>query len=220
MPTIVRNQARLGLLAQTQVAVLAAKTVSALVRSGTTATATATAHGFVVGDWVLVAGSSLLGYNGLFQVATVADANTFTYTMEADPGASSAGSVTAQKGVASAIWGDGTSPAGIVTSGGYPGASVGALASSTGGEVHARVATTTAPTTVCRIVVWTSGTAAPGTWRDLPAVDTTILANDQQGYAIPIRHGKFALVFFYRVAGTAVYVDCVAHEDTSYTSGS
>lgn len=52
----------------------------------TTATVTLTDHGFSVGDWVRVSGVTFATaadgfYNGAFQVDTVADADTFTYTM-------------------------------------------------------------------------------------------------------------------------------------------
>jgi hypothetical protein len=171
-----------------------------------------------VGDWVLIQGADLPQYNGPTQVVTVPDANNFTYTIESDPGASAAGNLGAQKGLAASLWGDGTSPAGIVTSGGYPGASVGAIATGLGGTLLPRVATTTAPTTPCRIGVYTSATAAPGTWRFETAQDATVAANDQSGDPIPVAHGKFILVLFWRVAGTAVVCALDADEDTSYTS--
>jgi hypothetical protein len=206
MPTITRNQNRRALLAPTSLPVNTAKTVSALTRSGTTATATATSHGFSVGDWVLIQGSNLPNYNGPFQVVTTADANTFTYTMEADPGASSAGSITAIKGVGSSIWGDGS------------GGTVGALPTAFGGVLVARMATTTAPTTAPRLTVFSSPSGAAGTWRERISVDGTVVANDQSTHFVAVDHGSFVLAFFWRVAGTAVVVDAVGQENTSYSS--
>ena len=63
-----------------------------LVRSGTTATATLTGHDLITGDKVLISGAEQDEYNGVFTV-TVATANTFTYTMSADPGASGSGTI-------------------------------------------------------------------------------------------------------------------------------
>lgn len=212
MPTITRTQNRRTLLASTQLGLNTSKSVSALTRSSTTATGTSTSHGFSVGDWVVVQGSDRPPYNGPFQVVTVADANTFTYTMESDPGATSAGSVTAQKGVGPTnLWGDGTTPSGSP-------ASIGALPTATGGTVIARVATTTAPTTACRVSVFVSPTGLPGTWREVGSPEATLTANDMSTHPIDVPRGGFVLVVFWRVAGTAVYCDAVGHEDTSYVS--
>lgn len=210
MATITRTQNRRVLKTPTSLAVNASKSVSAITRSTTTATATSTSHGFSAGDWVIIQGADLPQYNGPFQVVTVADANTFTYTMESDPGASSAGTRTAQKGVAASIWGDGSTVDSNVT--------VGALTTAEGGDLIARVATTTAPTTACRVHVFTSATAAPGTWREETYVDATVTASDMSTHKITVPRGRFVLVLFWRVAGTAVVVDCVADEDTSHTS--
>lgn len=61
-----------------------AKTVTNLVYSAgsNTVTGTSTAHGFPIGDtiYVTVAGATPAGYNGTF-LATIVDANTFTYAM-------------------------------------------------------------------------------------------------------------------------------------------
>lgn len=208
--TTTRTQVRRTLLASTQVPVNAAKSVSALARSGTTATATSTGHGYSVGDWVLIQGSDRPPYNGVFQVATVADANTFTYTMEADPGASSAGVVTAQKGIAASIWGDGTTIGGNAT--------VGALPTALGGDVVARVATTTAPTTACRVSVYRSPSAVAGTWRLWTSVDATVTANDMSEHVVEVPRGNFVLVFLWRVAGTAIYADVTGNEESSLVS--
>lgn len=66
-----------------------------LTASSTTATATSSsAHGYKVGDWIRVSGVSPSQYNGLFQVATVPSATTFTYTTLSAPGGSGSGTLT------------------------------------------------------------------------------------------------------------------------------
>lgn len=60
-------------------------------RSGTTATLTKTSHGRSNGDKVLIQGFALAEFNGIFTVANAA-ANTFDYTIKADPGANPSGS--------------------------------------------------------------------------------------------------------------------------------
>jgi type IV pilus assembly protein PilY1 len=60
--------------------------VTSITRSGTTATVNATAHGFRANDQVVITGSSVANYNGIFVIATVA-ANSFTYTLPASVGA-------------------------------------------------------------------------------------------------------------------------------------
>jgi hypothetical protein len=65
------------------------KTISTLTRGGTgnlTATATLTAHGYATGDRINIRGATPTEFNGDFFI-TVTNANTFTYTMAADPGA-------------------------------------------------------------------------------------------------------------------------------------
>lgn len=64
----------------------------AITRSGTTATVAKTAHGLSNGNIVMIQGASIGMYNGVFTVANAA-ANTFDYTIKADPGANAAGSV-------------------------------------------------------------------------------------------------------------------------------
>jgi hypothetical protein len=49
-------------------------------QSGTTVTVTATAHGLIVGNTVFADITSGTGVDGTYTVATVTDANTFTYT--------------------------------------------------------------------------------------------------------------------------------------------
>lgn len=55
------------------------KTVSSLTRSGTTATATCAAHGYVVGDKITISNVYEPGWNGIWEVATAPNANTFTF---------------------------------------------------------------------------------------------------------------------------------------------
>lgn len=50
------------------------------VRASSTVTVTAVGHGLVVGQWIVVSNASNSALNGTYQVATVADADTFTYT--------------------------------------------------------------------------------------------------------------------------------------------
>lgn len=73
-----------------------------ITRSGMTATLTKTAHGFLAGDWIRIAGVTFAApadgyYLGAFQVATVPTDDTLTYTMAGTPtNASAAGSPTVQ----------------------------------------------------------------------------------------------------------------------------
>jgi hypothetical protein len=76
------------------------KTISSLTRGGSgnlTATATLAAHGYATGDRINIRGASPAQYNGDFYI-TATDANTFTYTMAADPGANATGTLVANKG--------------------------------------------------------------------------------------------------------------------------
>jgi hypothetical protein len=79
------------------------KSISSIARGGTsnlTATATLTAHGYATGDYVNIRGAAQSQYNGNFYI-TVSGANaanTFTYTMTADPGASASGTLLANRG--------------------------------------------------------------------------------------------------------------------------
>lgn len=65
-------------------------TGASVTRTGTTATLTKTSHGLSNGDKVLIQGFSLAEFNGVFTVANSA-ANTFDYTISADPGANPSG---------------------------------------------------------------------------------------------------------------------------------
>jgi len=75
-------------------ALTAAQALTSITRVGTTATATSTAgaHGYTTGDIVNVTGAAQSQYNGSFTI-TVTGANTFTYTMTSDPGASASGTL-------------------------------------------------------------------------------------------------------------------------------
>lgn len=59
----------------------ASKTVTALTRSGTTATATCTAHGIAPGEKISISNVYDAGWNGSWTVATVPNANSFTFTV-------------------------------------------------------------------------------------------------------------------------------------------
>lgn len=67
------------------------KTIT-ITRSGTTATASCTAHGFIAGDPVLVSGADQTDYNGDFTVVS-ATANTFTYTVANSPATPATGTI-------------------------------------------------------------------------------------------------------------------------------
>jgi hypothetical protein len=76
------------------------KSISSLTRGGSgnlTATATLDAHGYATGDRINIRGASPSQYNGDFYI-TATGANTFTYTMAADPGAAATGTLVANKG--------------------------------------------------------------------------------------------------------------------------
>ena len=72
----------------------AAIAVTSLTRSGTTATATAPAHGYASDDRVTLAGAGQAEYNGTV-VVTVVDANTFSYTVSGSPATPATGTITA-----------------------------------------------------------------------------------------------------------------------------
>jgi hypothetical protein len=73
------------------------KTVTSITRSSTTATVTATAHGFTTGDQVNIRGAVQTDYNGDF-IVTVTDANTFTYTVSGSPATPATGTIIANNG--------------------------------------------------------------------------------------------------------------------------
>lgn len=76
------------------------KSISSITRGGVgnlTATATLTAHGYLTGDYVNIRGAAEAQYNGNFYI-TVTGADTFTYTLPADPGLSASGTLIANRG--------------------------------------------------------------------------------------------------------------------------
>jgi hypothetical protein len=73
------------------------KAVTSITRASTTATVTATAHGFTTGDQVNIRGAVQTDYNGDF-IVTVTDANTFTYTVSGNPATPATGTIIANNG--------------------------------------------------------------------------------------------------------------------------
>jgi type IV pilus modification protein PilV len=61
--------------------------ITALSRSGTTATGTATGHPFTAGSWVNVSGVTPLAWNGNFRLSAVTTGSTFSYPLPSNPGA-------------------------------------------------------------------------------------------------------------------------------------
>lgn len=70
------------------------KTIT-ITRSGTTATASCTSHGFVDKHVLLVAGADQTEYNGEVEI-TYVDANTFTFTVSGSPASPATGTITAK----------------------------------------------------------------------------------------------------------------------------
>ena len=77
---------------------LAAQSVksAAIVSTGTTATATIASHSYSNGDTVEISGANEADYNGTFIISNVA-ANTFDYTMGADPVDTATGTIRCRK---------------------------------------------------------------------------------------------------------------------------
>jgi hypothetical protein len=73
------------------------RTVTSITRASTTATVTATAHGFTTGDQVNIRGAVQTDYNGDF-IVTVTDADTFTYTVSGSPTTPATGTIIANNG--------------------------------------------------------------------------------------------------------------------------
>jgi Tfp pilus tip-associated adhesin PilY1 len=73
------------------------KAVTALTRSGTTATATVTAHGYSTGNLITIAGATGSEYNGNF-IITWLTADTFTYTITLGPTSPAIGTITIKTG--------------------------------------------------------------------------------------------------------------------------
>lgn len=68
-----------------------------------TATAIATAHGLAVGSSFTMYGASPTNYNGTFSVASVPNANTFTYTVSGTPSANTASGVYLVRGGSTSV---------------------------------------------------------------------------------------------------------------------
>lgn len=68
-----------------------------IARTSNTATVTCTAHGLAVGNICRINGADQLAYNGHHRVATVTNANEFTYTVYGTPTDPATGTITAQK---------------------------------------------------------------------------------------------------------------------------
>ena len=73
------------------------KPVTSITRASTTATATATAHGYSTGNIVNIRGADQSEYNGDFTI-TVTGADTFTYTVSGSPATPATGTILANKG--------------------------------------------------------------------------------------------------------------------------
>lgn len=73
-------------------------TLTTLTHVTVVATATKNGHGFSNGQYVTVSGATPAGYNGTFLISGVT-ANTFDYTMAADPGANATGTLLARTSV-------------------------------------------------------------------------------------------------------------------------
>lgn len=74
-----------------------------ITRSGSTATVTHTAHGFITGQQVKIAGADQSAYNGI-QTITVTDANHYTYTVTGSPATPATGTITATVGGIDLQW--------------------------------------------------------------------------------------------------------------------
>jgi hypothetical protein len=209
--TINENKVTKVLLASTSLPVNASKSVSGITNSTVTATATSTAHGYSVGNWILMAGSDQPQYNGPFQI-TATTTNTLSYTMSAAPSGSSAGTVTVQLVLGPTnLWGvTGTTPTGSPASiGGLPTALYGS-------EVIVRITNAaTAPTTVAAALIYESDTGATGTWRLYRIVVGSSVNATDQITRILLGTPQFILVIFYGNAGTAVVVEAWGNEITN-----
>lgn len=69
--------------------------VVSITRSGSTATATVTAHGYVTGSAIFITGAVETEYNGGFTI-TVLTANTFTFTVTGAPATPATGTITVE----------------------------------------------------------------------------------------------------------------------------
>jgi hypothetical protein len=73
------------------------QTVTDITRTGTTAEATVTAHGFTTGDQVNIRGADQDDYNGDFLI-TVVDPDAFTYTVSGSPATPATGTIVVNDG--------------------------------------------------------------------------------------------------------------------------
>jgi hypothetical protein len=76
------------------------KTVTSITRASTTATVTATAHGFATGDQVNIRGAVQTDYNGDFLITldSIDPTNKFTYTVSGSPATPATGTIIANNG--------------------------------------------------------------------------------------------------------------------------
>lgn len=72
----------------------AVRSVTSLTRSGATATVVSAGHGFTTGMRISIWGASPAGFNGEY-IITVIDPDSFSYTLDSDPGADATGTITA-----------------------------------------------------------------------------------------------------------------------------
>jgi hypothetical protein len=79
------------------------KTLTSITESSGTATATSTAHGFVTGDRIRIAGATPSIYNGTKLVLSAPTADTFTFAITAGTGSAS-GTITAREFIGCAIY--------------------------------------------------------------------------------------------------------------------
>ena len=79
------------------------KTITSIIESGGTATATSTAHGFVAGDRIRIDGATPSIYNGTKLVLTAPTADTFTFSVTAGTGSAS-GTITAREFIGCSIY--------------------------------------------------------------------------------------------------------------------
>jgi hypothetical protein len=95
------------------------KAVSSITRSGATATATSTAHGYATNDKVNLRGAAQSEYNGDFTI-TVVDTNTFTYAVSGSPATPATGTILANKGpIVRNVYAGGIFAAGVYASKNY-----------------------------------------------------------------------------------------------------
>ena len=88
------EDARVRLVASTGGDLTPNQSVS-ITRSGSTATATQTAHGMATGDEVMIVGADQIEYNG-YKTITVTGANTYTFTVSGTPDTPATGTITGQ----------------------------------------------------------------------------------------------------------------------------